>query len=213
MSIFSFLTSSKKTKFSSKINKIIEVVEYADRKKIMVGGAEQTGGTITGMWEKTFSVVSCQLSVVRNCLVLGLGGGDVIRTLKKCYPTAKITCVEIDPEMIAIAKKYFLLPESLKIINTDTFLWMRKKHVLKFDLVVVDLYIGKLNPKQGQSVSFLNQLKKILTRKGVVIYNRHYFSEKDSDYQSFLHRCRKVFINITEIVQYKYCRILQFEAD
>ncbi|CAH0404586.1 unnamed protein product [Chilo suppressalis] len=41
--------------------------------------------------------------------VLGLGGGGLCMFLRKCYEDVKITAVDIDPEMLNVAKEYFQL--------------------------------------------------------------------------------------------------------
>jgi len=52
MNIFSFFSSKTLSEINSGINKKIKVVEVMGKKIIYVAGAEQTGGTITGMWRK-----------------------------------------------------------------------------------------------------------------------------------------------------------------
>jgi len=214
MGILNLFTSIKKTNFPSIVNGKIEVIEINSKKKIIVGGAEQTGGTITGMWDKTISKIKNKRSKIKTCLVLGLGGGDVIRSILKRYPKVDITCIEIDPVMINVAKKYFDIKNTkkLNIIQRDAFEWIKKNNNRQFNLIVVDLYIGKLNPQRTDNVVLLKQLKKLLAKNGTIIYNRHYFSTKDMEYRSFVNRCREVFENVTEIVKYKYCRILQLDV-
>lgn len=45
--------------------------------------------------------------------VLGVGGGLLIRYLLEKYPTASVVGVELDPEMVEIAQKYFGLPDTM----------------------------------------------------------------------------------------------------
>lgn len=236
MGIFNLLHPTKKIYFSSKYNPRIELIETPHKKKIIVGGAEQTGGTITGMWETAVAQLTTYNLLPTTCLVFGLGGGDVIRSILKRYPETEVTCIEIDPVMIEVAKKYFdiysssdppasgesrssrpALPagrqaRTIKIINVDAFEWIKNKQNKKYDLVVVDLYIGKLNPKKAEEVSFLRQLKKLLAKGGFVTYNRHFFQSRNSDYENFLKRGREVFAEISELVKYKYCRVLKLDA-
>lgn len=205
-------------RFKSKYNQEILVREIFGKKSIVVGDAEQSGGTITGMWEKTVSVVSCQLSVVRECLVLGLGGGDVIRSLSRYYPGINITCIEIDLVMKEVYDKYFQFPfktskTPVNIIIDDALRWVIQRHNKKFDLITVDLYIGKLNPAPASTISFLTAVKKLLANNGSVIYNRHYDENDTKAYQNFIKLCRKVFSKAHEIIKYKYCRILLLTTD
>jgi spermidine synthase len=43
----------------------------------------------------------------RRILVVGLGGGSLPMFLRKHYPTAEIDAVDIDPEVVYVAKRYF----------------------------------------------------------------------------------------------------------
>lgn len=41
--------------------------------------------------------------------VLGLGGGGLCMFIKKCYDDVKVTAVEIDADMLDVARQYFEL--------------------------------------------------------------------------------------------------------
>lgn len=216
-------------RYKSKINQEILVREIFGKKSIVVGDAEQTGGTIIGMWERAINKLPNQQIIqstnqrknklqIKTCLVLGLGGGDVIRSLIKRYPDIRITCVEIDPVMKEIYDKYFQFPfktskTPVNIIIDDALRWVIQRHNQKFDLIAVDLYIGKLNPALASTISFLTAVKKLLANNGSVIYNRHYDENDTKAYQNFIKLCRKVFSKVYEIIKYKYCRILLLTTD
>ena len=44
---------------------------------------------------------------VDRILVIGLGGGNIPMFLRKHYPDAHIDVVDVDPQIIALAKRYF----------------------------------------------------------------------------------------------------------
>ena len=46
-------------------------------------------------------------SEILEILIVGLGGGCLTNYISRQYPDSKITSVDIDPEMIDVAKKYF----------------------------------------------------------------------------------------------------------
>jgi len=128
-------------------------------------------------------------------LILGLGGGTVVQLIaghsarphfcsrkkvKAQYPEAKIIGVEIDPEIVKIGKKFFGLDEfqNLKIITADAINWVETcfndlNHCNeKFDLILVDLYIGDKFPPKAASDEFLKGIKKLLSKKGIAIFNQ-----------------------------------------
>jgi len=196
-------------RFKSKINTEIRVVNRKGKKTVYVGLAEQTGGTITGMWEEAILRIKYQESSIKNCLVLGLGGGDVIRILRKKFPVIEIDCVELDPVMIETAEKFFNIRQipNLQIIKADAFKFMKKKQQ-NYDLIVADLFIGKYNPEIFRKKDFLTFLKKGLSGQGLAVYNSHFKPEDTQEFRDFKRLCREVFGQVSVIVKYKFSRIL-----
>lgn len=167
-------------KTKSKISGEIEVKEQLGKYTLHVQGLIQSGGLIEGIWKKPISAISHKPLTISNVLVLGLGGGTVVQLIESHWPGAKIVGVEIDPEIIKIGEKFFGLGEieNLKIVNTDAFKWTTGHynntyyHSRNFyDLIVVDLYIGSEFSEKGMDNKFLQNLKKLLSREGVIIFN------------------------------------------
>src|SRR5688572_6765247 len=75
-------------------------------------------------------------------LQIGLGAASITRFLYRHRPAAKLTVVEIDPEVIAAARHHFRLPEEnpqLRIVVADGHEHVAMKD-RKYDLIVVDGY-------------------------------------------------------------------------
>ena len=63
----------------------------------------------------------------KSVLILGLGGGAIIHSIRYFFPQAKITCVELDPIHIQIAKKWFNIPkENVDVIQGDAYEFLAK---------------------------------------------------------------------------------------
>lgn len=174
---------------SSKFNKNIRVVRSLGfGKYIQVNGLTQSGGVVEEIWKSTLKKVPEKN--INNILVLGLGGGTLAKLLRKKYPNAKITGVEIDEIMVELGKKYLDLDKyniDIKIEDAKTFQF--KKH----DLVIVDMYSGDNFPKEFESVLFLKKL----SRFPIVIINRLYFGGKRPDTVRFGKKLEKIFKNVT----------------
>lgn len=174
---------------SSKYNKIIKVVRSLGLGTyIQVNGLTQSGGVVEQIWKSTLKKVSDEN--INNILVLGLGGGTLAKLLRKKYPDAKITGVEIDEVMIELGKKYLDLDKyniDIKIMDAKDFQF--KNH----DLVIVDMYSGDNFPKEFESDTFLKKLSKFPT----VIINRLYFGDKRPDTVRFGNKLEKIFSNVT----------------
>ena len=170
----------------SPISGEIKIVEQLGKYRLHVGEMLQSGGILEGIWRRALRQVSTPSSTrgaqgklsVSNCLVLGLGGGTVVQLIKARYPEAKIVSVEIDPEIIKISKKFFGLSkiENLKIVNADAIKWVANYdisyHRSRFDLILVDLYIGRQLSPKVESNEFLKNLKKLLSKDGMVVFNQ-----------------------------------------
>jgi len=141
-----------------------------------VGGLTQSGWILEKIWSQTLRHLhnskfsarggSALGGIIHNSLILGLGGGSVIKPLKKYWPKAKITGVDIDPVMVKLGQKYLNLDKSVQIVISDAFSYMR--HATGYDLVIVDLYHGKDFPQKFESDKFLKKLSK----NKLVIINR-----------------------------------------
>lgn len=71
--------------------------------------------------------------------VIGLGGGGLCMFLRKVFPLAKITGVEIDPVIYKLAKEYFGLKpdDKLDIIIQDGLQFIAEKR--SFDVIMFDI--------------------------------------------------------------------------
>ena len=199
MTFFLFPRTVYKTK--SKISGEIVVKEQLGDYTLHVQGLIQSGGIIKGIWKKPLRFAQGKLSV-SNCLILGLGGGTVVQLIKNRWPEAKIIGVEIDPEIIKIGRKFFGLGEikNLEIIKANAFKWVDGhfndlNHQSKFDLIIIDLYLGKEFPKEVESEEFLKNLKKLLAKKGLVIFNWL----KGKSEKQFEEKIKKIFPAIERI--------------
>lgn len=210
MNWFSFFAPQVLEFFHSQFNGEIKIVESFGKKAIYVDGAPQSGAEIGPMWKKVIERIKNHELRIKNALILGVGGGNIIKELLENYPNTAIVAVEIDPIMIKLAKKYFdlNLNSPSRIIISDAFSWIKKvSSKKKFDLIVVDLFIGKLNPKESRNAAFLSYLKR-LVNKGFILYNSHYQGEKKHDYDKFIITCKSIFKNVKEVFRYPHNRVL-----
>lgn len=155
---------------------------------IQSNGLTQSGGIVESIWKRTLKQI--KEKEINKILILGLGGGTLAKLLRKKYPTAKITGIEIDPIMIELGKKYLDLDKyniDIKIEDTNKFKFG------EYDLVIVDMYSGDNFPKEFESEEFLKKLIKYKT----VIINRLYFGDKRPDTVRFGNKLEKIFKKVT----------------
>ena len=73
----------------------------------------------------------------RSALLLGLGGGAMVRHLAAYLPGCEVTVVEREPAMRAIARRYFHLRHSVVMAEAGEVVAAARR---VFDVVLVDLY-------------------------------------------------------------------------
>jgi spermidine synthase len=107
-----------------------------------------------------------------SVLEIGLGGSSTSQYLHAHVPTLSITCVEIDPEVIALAKKYFgLRPDRrLQVVAMDGRLHLNRNRKT-YDMILVDAYRGTFVPEHLLSKEFFALAKSRLNPGGVMVQN------------------------------------------
>ena len=109
----------------------------------------------------------------KNILVLGLAAGSVVETLvEEVKFRGQIHGVDIDKDVIEIGRQYFNLD---KIKNLHIFLTDAQDYIkttsIKYDSVIVDIFQDDQMPAFLFAPAFFSQLKKILNKKGVILFN------------------------------------------
>ena len=163
-------------RYSSPVSGNIEVRDYMGKPVLMVEGVPQSGGLVFDILKKAVKALP-NLNKMPNVLILGLGGGTVVHLLKKRWPGARITGVELDPNIVTVARTYFGLDqvEGVKIVVGDAYKLVTKKDSeikkVDYDLIFVDLYLGDNPPDFVFDQKFLTELQSMLKNKGVLMTN------------------------------------------
>lgn len=203
MSWLSYVFPRTVLRFSSDYNHDIRVVEEHGVYKLLVYGSRQSGEYIKKLWQTAFSDFGIIPSPdVKNILVLGVAGGTVIHMLHAMYPDAIITGVDIDEKMIAVGKKYFGLDAILNLVlkqdDAKKFINRATDEKKKWDLIIIDVFIGASIPPFVGEHAFLFTVKQILSSHGIVVINylREYEYEKLSDFLFI--KLRRVFSEVRD---------------
>jgi spermidine synthase len=129
----------------------------------------------------------------KKILVLGLGGGVIPREMRYYYPEIEIDVVEIDPEILPIAKQFFSFreDEKLKAHISDGRIFIKKQlrddPVPKYDLIILDAFNNDYIPFHLMTKEFLEEVKGVLSDDGVVIANVFYRNRLfDAEFKTFL---------------------------
>lgn len=153
----------------------IKVLKFQGKFSVTVNGIEQSGPWVKKVWSK----VPLE---GKNVLILGYGCGVISELLSE---NSKITGMEIDPKMVKIGRKYFkpkgkvLIGDAQKVPNG------------KFDLILVDLYVGQNFPKKFASPEFLQKLTQTVSKNGLVVFNRLTTKNANFEPEKFIDKLEK----------------------
>jgi SAM-dependent methyltransferase len=105
--------------------------------------------------------------------MLGLGAGSAIVPIRKKYPGASFTVVEIDPDMVTFMRTLNIVPPHLQpeIVIADAAEYVASKTSGLFDLILCDLFKGPHIPDIFQQPTFFTHLAQRLAPSGVLVVN------------------------------------------
>jgi len=159
---------------------------------IQADGLTQSGGIVGVIWKPTLKKVKSEQLIIKSCLILGLGGGTAAKYIRLFWSEAKITGIDIDPEMVALGKKYLGLDQ----VGVDIKIHDATKFVGKFDLIIIDLYNGGKFPEKFMDPKFLSKVKNSLEDGGTAVFNRTYYGDKRLEAVKFGLKLQKIFSHV-----------------
>lgn len=132
---------------------------------------------------------------VREVLMIGLGGGSIPKFIHHYLPEMRTRVVEINPEVIEIARSHFMLPpddERLEVIVDDGARYLLNRPASP-ELLILDVFDGQGVPPELYSQAFFDSCAAALKSDGLLAVNL-WGSDKNFDIylqrieQSFGHR-------------------------
>lgn len=132
----------------------------------------------------------------RDILFVGLGAGSLPRYLGKYYPSARIDIVEVDPEVLDVAERFFFFSETenmkVRIADGRSFITGARGN---YDLVFLDAYRVNDIPYHLCTVEFLEEVRGKLSERGVVVSNI-VSGEKNRAFDSMVATYSKVYPHV-----------------
>lgn len=179
-------------KGNSSISGEIKVAENSGIRRLVIGGFTQSqslrpdGFTGQLCWDRLIPEDTI-LKEDSRVLILGLGAGTVAKMLTKRFGPIAIDGVEIDPEVIKIAKNYFSLNEpNINIIIADAIKFLKEAR-FKYDLICVDLFMSNKVPEGVETSEFFASVKNLLKEGGKVTINKIFKGKQElEDYENFI---------------------------
>lgn len=164
-------TASTERQYHSPINGVLKI-RWEEGKKIL--DTEHTNYSYGSLEDVlNYGLDNIPLDNVQSVLLLGMGGGCIISSLKNRYNChAPVTAIELDPMLIDIAEKEFGVVESenLSILEADAFQYITNTKD-SFDLVIIDIFIDLLVPEEFYNPEFWDAMTNVVNLNGFVLFN------------------------------------------
>lgn len=109
----------------------------------------------------------------RQLLLLGLGGGDLVRYSAYHFPDATITAYENNPEVVEVARRLFALPEQGErfVLHEEDAQNLSQHQHPQQDLIFIDLFVKGRLPASFAEATFFQACKKLLSPGGCLVLN------------------------------------------
>jgi spermidine synthase len=158
----------------SSVSKNIEVTWNNGKLMMDSKNTNYSYGSLQKVLRKGLNTISKdRILKMNSILILGIAGGSVIKTLIDEFQfKGKITGVEIDEEITAIANTYFKLNQIANYtpISADAKIFVEDCKE-QFDLIIIDVFQDATMPDFLFENEFINNTKQLVNTKGFILFN------------------------------------------
>jgi spermidine synthase len=149
-------------------------VAYQEGKYVLnTKNANYSFASLHRVFRKALQSINIKEKEIKSILVLGGGAGSIPEIVYNEFNlNPKMDAVEIDAKVIELGTKYFNLNqfENLNIIIDDALKFVKSTNN-RYDLILVDVFIGLDVPNEFLTQYFLEQIKSLLSDRGEVLFN------------------------------------------
>ncbi len=108
----------------------------------------------------------------RRVLHIGLGGGSIAKRMWRDFPELQMDIVEIDKEVVNVARRFFALPDDPRIdVHVDDGRQYLLRNDDRFDLIVLDAFFSDSIPAHLATREFVELARSRLTTGGAIVTN------------------------------------------
>lgn len=125
-----------------------------------------------------------------DILILGLGGGDILRYFHKLFNinqlgNINIKVIELSPEVINIAKQYFyidkILNHNITILQQDAYDYISTSNNIIHNIIVLDFFTEVNSAMRLVDIKYIETLYNMLNHNGVLVINTLFSNKTDID--------------------------------
>ncbi|MBS1771607.1 MAG: methyltransferase [Bacteroidetes bacterium] len=179
-------------------NSLLQLLLYRNQYQLASNDALYSDGTRYRPVVEAFKRFESELPNIKNALVLGCGLGSTVHILSSKGHHPNYTLVDIDKTVLSWALE--LMPTAkngnINPVIADARQFV-ETHNHQYDLVVIDVFVGRIVPGFVTTPHFLNKCRSFIKAGGRVVIN--YMINNDGDWRVANEHIRQVFPGIEEI--------------
>jgi spermidine synthase len=119
-----------------------------------------------------FHIALAMKPAATRTLAIGLGGGSVVKRMWRDYAEMHVDAVELDPDVVDVARRFFALPNDDRIrVFVDDGRRFIESGTDIYDIVIIDVFDGDHIPPHLIAPEFMRALRDRLAPDGVAAYN------------------------------------------
>ena len=128
-------------------------------------------------------------------LLLGMGGGTSAELYRRLYPAARVTGVEIDPEMVRVGREQLGVRfDGVEVIIADarTYVASAAASHLRWDIIILDAFQFPYVPFQLTTREFFADVSRCLSPGGVLVVN----AGRHGDHRDVVHALERTLASV-----------------
>ena len=179
---------------------VIDISEEAGIRKLHFGEYDtQSAMRTSDPYELVLTYCRCMMGFLlfapepERALLIGLGGGSIAKWVHRSLPRTHLTCVELHPQVVSVARSMFHLPEDderLEVIVGDGAAHVWQMDEDSADLIMMDAYSATGIAPPLATTDFFAACRDRLTGNGVLAVN---LWGSDKRFPEYRERLAKVF--------------------
>lgn len=159
--------------FATPHNPRLAVVEAGGVRRLDGLTVNYSHGSLHVVLREAFETLALRDRQLASALLLGFGGGSAVRLLRDEHGLdPAITAVEIDPEVITLARRWFGFASDprLALVEADAAEFVNSSRV-EHDFVLVDAFVDERVPEALCTRAFLRAAGDRVAPGGVLVFN------------------------------------------
>ena len=127
-------------------------------------------GGLTGLYYDSGEVLGRLRPNMKRVVLLGLGGGEMLRAARRSLPRAELVGVELDPLVAKAAFDDFKVADfGVQVVVADAAAYLEREG--GFDGVMVDVYDDDVIPPYFRTTTFFKACRQALNPQGLLLMN------------------------------------------